>query len=85
MTIPKCFSVNHEVVQLLPEYANCINYDSNNHFDKCMYSKLYDLMMAEHGCTGYFYQFHEKLYNHPNNSFFFCIFPLLSAMDFKSF
>ena len=54
MTIPKYFSVNHEVVQLLPEYANCINYDSNNHFDKCMYSKLYDLMMAEHGCTGNF-------------------------------
>ena len=42
------------MVQLLPEYANCINYDSNNHFDKCMYSKLYDLMMAEQGCTGNF-------------------------------
>ena len=56
------FTVNHEVVQLLPEYANCINYDSNNHFDKCMYSKLYDLMMAEQGCTGNFSISRKKLY-----------------------
>ena len=44
--------MSHEVVQLIPEFSNCVDsYDQNSNFDDCMYSKLFDLMVNKVGCT----------------------------------
>ena len=50
--ISRNFLVSHEVVQLIPEFSNCVDsYDQNSNFDDCMYSNLFDLMVKKVGCT----------------------------------
>jgi hypothetical protein len=47
-------AINHEVVQLLSgsDFGTCVdNYGKSKDFDDCMYTKMYQLMMDEVGCT----------------------------------